>query len=95
MGRENGKLINEWCKKCGVVELVGYYNDTTKHKMYIYTNKCGILIGKAGCRVNEFKEELKKEFSVEYEVEFVEIRGGLANVNCKQTEIDNRMEEIV
>lgn len=79
----NSKLIDTWCKECGVTTPIGYYNDHNG-TMTIYTDKPGWLIGKGGEKVNKFKEALKQEFHREYEVKFVEVRGGFANLNIKE-----------
>ncbi len=64
---QNQKLIEEWCANAGVTEPVGFYNDSGKHKITIYTNKPGYLVGKGGCLINGFKQRLKEEFGCEYE----------------------------
>lgn len=77
----NCKLIEEWCNEAGVTSPIGYYNELGKYRMTIYTNRAGYLIGKGGCLVDKFKKRLCEEFYAnEYEVKFVEIRGGFANI---------------
>ena len=66
---KNCNMIEEWCKEAGVTSPVGYYNELEK------------LIGRGGCLVNKFKKRLCEQFYAnEYEVKFVEIRGGFANI---------------
>lgn len=78
---KNCNMIEEWCKEAGVTSPVGYYNELEKHIITIYTNKPGYLIGMGGCLVNKFKKRLCEQFYAnEYEVKFVEIRGGFANM---------------
>lgn len=78
---QNCKVIEEWCKEAEVESPVGYYNELGKHRMTIYTDKPGYLIGKGGCLVDKFKKRLCEEFYAnDYEVRFVEIRGGFANM---------------
>jgi predicted metal-dependent RNase len=79
----NSKLIEDWCKECHVTTPIGYDNDYSG-VMTIYTDRPGYLIGKGGEKVNKFKEALKKEFRKEYEVKFVEVRGGFVNLNIKE-----------
>lgn len=78
---QNCKLIEEWSKEAGVESPIGYYNELGKHRMTIYTDRPGYLVGKGGCLVDKFKKKLCEEFYADkYEVKFVEIRGGFANV---------------
>ena len=79
----NTKLIEDWCKECHVTTPVGYDNNYDGI-MTIYTDRPGHLIGKGGEKVNKFKEALKQEFRKEYEVKFVEIRDGFANINTEE-----------
>lgn len=77
----NCKLIEEWCKEASVTSPVGYHNELGKRIITIYTDKPGYLIGRGGCLVNKFKKRLCEEFYAnEYEVKFVEIRGGFVNM---------------
>lgn len=80
MHNRNKELIERWCKKGSVTSPVGYYNDLSNGIMTIYTTHCGWLIGKQGTLLDEFVGELEREFNRKYEVKFVEIRGGFANV---------------
>lgn len=73
------KLIEDWCHKAKLKSPVGYFNNTTDRIMEIYTDRPGVLIGKAGSLVYEFKEKLKEEFGIDYEVKFIDIRGGFVN----------------
>lgn len=78
----NCRLINDWCTEAGVDSPVGYDNDLGSHVMTIYTNRPGFLIGKGGCLIDKFKKNLCNEFSAKkYEVKFVEIRDGFANIS--------------
>lgn len=79
----NKQLIEDWCKKSKMTHPVGFYNDLSNHIMTIYTDRPGWLIGKAGIRFDEFKAALREEFGRDYEVKFVEIRGGIVNINCE------------
>lgn len=79
----NRKLIEVWCKECGVTTPVGYENDHDG-VMTIYTDKPGLLIGRGGEKVNKFHKALKREFNRDYKVKLVEIRGGFANLNIEE-----------
>lgn len=76
---KNKEIVENWCKKCGMTEPVGYFNCLSKYEFTIYTTRPGIMIGFQGEHVNNFKEVLKEEFNHEYEVKFVEIRGSIVN----------------
>lgn len=77
---KNCKLIEEWAKEAGVESPIGYYNESGKHRMTIYTDRPGYLIGKGGGLVDKFRKKLCEKFYADkYEVKFVEIRGGFAN----------------
>lgn len=79
----NKKLIEKWCKECGVVTPIGYDNDLNG-VMTIYTQQPGKLIGKKGKDVDKFKADLKEEFGINYEVKFVEVRGGFVNMRNEE-----------
>lgn len=74
-------IVEAWCAKIGYKYPLGYYNNRCDRIFELYTNHPGICIGKAGSAIKEFKEMLKEEFKVPYEVKLVEIRGGFANIN--------------
>ena len=54
-------VIARWNKECGVkqvgVKLCGC--GMGKYRLEIYTDKPGLLIGKAGCIIDRYSEELK------------------------------------
>lgn len=74
------RVIETWLAEIGFKEPVGYYNNRCDAIMEIYSNRPGVLIGKAGSSVKRFEEILTAEFNRPYKVKFVEIRGGFANV---------------
>lgn len=74
------RVIETWLTEIGFKEPVGYYNNRGDAVMEIYTNRPGVLIGKAGSSVKRFEEILTTEFHRDYNVKFVEIRGGFANL---------------
>ena len=75
-------LIKKWLDKIGYKgkEPVGYYRNSWKHEMEIYSTRVGQLIGKAGVNVDLLKKILKDEFRGEWKVKFIEIRGGFVNM---------------
>lgn len=79
MHNRNKRLIENWCKSSGVTSPIGYYNDSNG-VMTIYTTHPGWLIGKGGEKVDEFTNELEKEFNMKYTVKFVEIKGDFVNI---------------
>lgn len=79
----NRKLIEKWCRECGITSPIGYDNDLNG-VMTIYTKYPGQLIGRGGEFINKFKADLKEEFGRDYEVKFVEVRGGFVNVKNEE-----------
>lgn len=75
-------LIKKWLDKIGYKykEPVGYYRNSWKGEMEIYSTRVGQLIGKAGVNVDLLKKMLADEFRGEWKVNFVEIRGGFVNM---------------
>lgn len=74
------KLIEDWCKDCGVTTPVGYSVDYSNSVLTIYTDRPGWLIGYCGEKVSKFREAWKQEHYREYEVKFVEVHCGFVNV---------------
>ena len=75
-------VIKKWLNVIGYTykEPVGYYRNSWKREMEIYTTRPGCLIGKAGIDVNKLKEMLTEEFGGEWEVKFIEVRGGFVGI---------------
>ena len=73
-------LIKKWLEGIGYKETVGYYRNSATKTMEIYSTRPGILIGKAGCHVEQLREMLTNEFHGEWKVKFIEIRGGFVNI---------------
>lgn len=76
---KHNDTLTAWCKEAGVKTPIGYYLDYTDGIYYIYTDKPGYLIGKAGCLVNKYQQLLQTKFSGVKSVKFVEIKGGFSN----------------
>jgi hypothetical protein len=73
-------IVEAWCAKIGYKYPLGYHNNRCDRVFELYTNHPGVCIGKAGSAITEFKEMLKAEFKVPYEVKLIEIRGDFANI---------------
>ena len=80
----NKKLIEEWCKECGVTTPIGYDNDSGDGVMTIYAKHPGQLIGRGGEYIDNLKAKLKREFNRNYQVKLVEVRGGFVNIKNEE-----------
>lgn len=85
---KNREVLEKWCRAIKYKHPIGYYNDLGEYKMVIYTEHPGIMIGKAGVYVDLLKEILRREFYHDYTIEFVEIRGGIVNLNINSSSED-------
>ena len=72
------KFLENWCTEAGLKEPIAYDYDYNKG-FTIYTNHPGILIGRAGCLVNKYRDKLKEEFGKNNDIKFVEVKNGFAN----------------
>ena len=77
--KEISSILKEWCEEAGVKTPIGYYKNPLKHCWEIYTDRPGLLVGKAGSLVGKYKDILNKRCYCNYEVKFYEIKGGFAN----------------
>lgn len=75
MDERNERVLKNFFFRIGNKGIVGYENKLDKNKFTVWTDRPGILIGKGGKNVDILKEELKKEFNRDYDVEFKEIKG--------------------
>lgn len=75
MDERNERVLKHFFFRIGNKGIVGYENKLDKNKFTVWTDRPGILIGKGGKNVDILKEELKKEFNRDYDVEFKEIKG--------------------
>ena len=75
MDERNERVLKQFFFRIGNKGIVGYENNLAKNKFTVWTDRPGILIGKGGKNVDILKEELKKEFNRDYDVEFKEIKG--------------------
>lgn len=68
-------IIREWLEEIGFSGTIGYYI-SYDGIVTIYSNRCGVLIGKAGKNIDILKEILHKVYSKkpkkEWTIKFVE-----------------------
>ena len=88
------KLIEDWCAECKVTTPVGYYFNMSKKVVTIYTDRPEYLIGMKGSKVRQFEAAVEKELRIPHKVEFVEIRGGFANVGKKEYAVADLVDKI-
>lgn len=58
---ETYNVISRWIKDCGAMQVgvaLKYDEEQQGYRVLIYTDHAGILIGKAGCKVEAVKKEL-------------------------------------
>ena len=65
-----------FCKQTGIQLTFGYNNDLFRNKLTIYTKYPGMFIGFHGKYNDLLKELMKKEFLHDYEIEYIEVKGG-------------------
>lgn len=75
MSETNERVLKQFFFRIGYKGIVGYENSLSKKLFTVWTDKPGILIGKGGQNIAILKEILKKEFDIEYDIEFKEIKG--------------------
>ena len=82
MKEKEETFLKKWLEKIGYTykEPVGYYLNSWKHEMEIYTTRPGQLISKAGVNIDILKKMLADEFRGEWKIKLVEIRGGFVQV---------------
>lgn len=82
MTNKTETLLKKWLEDIGYKrkEPIGYHLSYYHRTMEIYTTRPGPLIGVAGVNVERLKKMLTDEFYGEWNVKFVEIRGGFVNV---------------
>ena len=80
MKNKEETLLKNWLSDIGCKELtIGYYRDSSNKTMEIYSTRVGALIGLAGANVKKLEEMLSEEFYGDYQVTFIEVRGGFVN----------------
>lgn len=80
MKNKEESVIKQWLSGIGYDRPVGYFRDSLNKRIEIYTTNPGILIGRAGVEVEKLKQLMTKEFHGNWEVNFIEIRGGFVQI---------------
>lgn len=73
-------ILKKWLDNIGYAKPIGYYRDSLNGTMVIYATRIGALVGVEGVNVDKLKKMLSEEFYGEWDVEFIEVRGGFVNV---------------
>ena len=73
-------VLKNWLDKLGRTDPIGYYLNYSDHTLEIYTTIPGKLIGRAGVNVDDLKQMMVDEYHSNWNVRFIEIRGGFLNV---------------
>lgn len=76
----NETVLKRWLEGIGYQDPIGYYVSRWDNVVEIYSTRPGVLIGRAGVHVDALRKMLTEEFGGEWQVKFVEIRGGFVNV---------------
>lgn len=83
-------VISRWIKDCGVAQVgitLKYDEEQQGYRVLIYTDHAGLLIGKAGCKVEAIKKELM-ELKQGRDIVGVEINEFLGFVNQREVDVD-------
>lgn len=87
---ETYNVISRWIKDCGVMQVgitLKYDEERQGYRALIYTDHAGLLIGKAGCKIETVKKELA-ELKQARNIISVEINEVLGFVNQKEVDVD-------
>ena len=87
---ETYNVISRWLKACGVMQVgiaLKYDEEKRGYRVLIYTDHAGLLIGKAGCKIEAVKKELM-ELKQARNIVGVEINEVLGFVNQKEVDVD-------
>ena len=79
MRNKEETAIKKWLSEMKYSEPVGCERDMSKKELKIYTTHPGWLIGKAGKGVDRLKEIWSEEFSGDWKIRFIEIRGHIVD----------------
>lgn len=80
MKNKEESVIKKWLNEIGYTEPVGYYRNICTGEMEIYARSVGCLIGKAGINAEKLRKMLNEEFTGEWKVKFIEVRGGFVQI---------------
>ena len=87
---ETYNVISRWIKDCGVTQVgiaLKYDEERQGYRVLIYTDHAGLLIGKAGCKVEAVKKELM-ELKQGKNIVGVEINEVGGFVNQREVDVD-------
>lgn len=87
---ETYNVISRWIKDCGVMQVgivLKYDEEKRGYRALIYTDRAGLLIGKAGCKIEAVKKELA-ELKQARNIVSVEINEVLGFVNQREVDLD-------
>lgn len=79
----NESFLKEYCEEAKVETPVGYYEDYRNREYVIYTNRCGLFIGKYGALIDKYQKKLKEINSSMDKIRFVEIKVDLQIIKSK------------
>lgn len=74
-------IISAWCKETNTKQVgVSFeYIDNNKKRLVIYTDRPGVMIGKAGSLVDKYKNILLKSDRDIYDLVIAELKAGFVN----------------
>lgn len=72
------KFLTKWCQEAGVNTPMGYDYSISEKTLTVFTDRPGLLIGKAGAIIEKYKEKCQ-EIRPGCTIKIKEIRGGFAN----------------
>ena len=87
---ETYNVISRWIKDCGVMQVgitLKYDEEKQGYRALIYTDQAGLLIGKAGCKIEAVKKELA-ELKQGRNIVSVEINEVWGFVNQREVDVD-------
>lgn len=87
---ETYNVISRWIKDCGVMQVgiaLKYDEEKRGYRALIYTDHAGLLIGKAGCKIEALKKELA-ELKQGRNIVGVEINEVWGFVNQREVDVD-------
>ena len=87
---ETYNVISRWIKDCGVMQVgitLKYDEEKQGYRALIYTDHAGLLIGKAGCKIETVKKELA-ELKQARDIISVEINEVCGFVNQREVDVD-------
>ena len=71
-------IIRAWCEE-SKLEAIGYSYDYDTRTLYIYANRPGYLIGRAGNIIDKYQVQLKDSIANVNAIKFVEVDNMISN----------------